>query len=492
MLCCCADQSVERDDVQLVGGSDPLSPPIIEVLDEDEAAARAEAETSRLLALGEHLLAAGSAHRSKAWQVYGGPALEKLFAHTAVVDALWLLRFAKGQATIASWKPARSSGRKRPVVPPWQHLPPESLVPLEVLQCWQRDELPVGVLSYGWAAKGHPDPFGEQLQNLVPALEAIVAAFYEGPHACAFGLIWDFLSLPQRGYTVSYDPDRDDRTPEQLARFKLGLKAINEWYGHPYVHTLVMTTPMPASAENAAPIQRRGWCIFERRISSIVKHGSCYLELGRPWRRELGFVGLKSACSKGRAPPMAPDAFEAMLSEGVAREAAEPGSGIKFTSGKDLTDVVIPQYAKGFVRLLGGAEKLSYTSLGWGDDETAQLAAALTYAQAADALSRLASLQLYLNRIGDDGLRALLAAFEAGAAPALQTLHLHENCLTAAGLNALRLALEAGVLPKLSSLEVGNNESGASAAGREAKAALTKRLVAAAKARREAAKNVKA
>ena len=48
------------------------------------------------------------------------------------------------------------------------------------------------------------------------------------------------MSLPQRGRTTGYDKDKDDRTPDELARFMKGLKSINVWYGHPYVNTLVL------------------------------------------------------------------------------------------------------------------------------------------------------------------------------------------------------------------------------------------------------------
>ena len=36
---------------------------------------------------------------------------------------------------------------------------------------------------------------------------------------------------------------------------------------------------MPEGALNSAPIDRRGWCIFERRLSSVRKHGECCLAL---------------------------------------------------------------------------------------------------------------------------------------------------------------------------------------------------------------------
>ena len=89
----------------------------------------------------------------------------------------------------------------------------------------------------GWASRGHPDPTGSLLQSLVPALRAMVRSCREGVDPrnprygkpFRWGVVWDFMSFPQRGYTSGYDPDRDDRTPYQLARFGGGLKGINVW-----------------------------------------------------------------------------------------------------------------------------------------------------------------------------------------------------------------------------------------------------------------------
>ena len=120
------------------------------------------------------------------------------------------------------------------------------------------------------ASRSHPDPTGEQLRRLVPLLKAIVAECDKtGPHF-SWGILWDFMSLPQRGRTTGFVEDvrdaegemiqsNDDRTPAQLERFIHGLGKINVWYGAQYTHTLVLNTPMPDGAENAAPYERRGW-----------------------------------------------------------------------------------------------------------------------------------------------------------------------------------------------------------------------------------------
>ena len=42
---------------------------------------------------------------------------------------------------------------------------------------------------------------------------------------------------------------------------------------------MILNRPMPAGAQNGAPIERRGWCIFERHMSHLVKMARCTLYL---------------------------------------------------------------------------------------------------------------------------------------------------------------------------------------------------------------------
>jgi hypothetical protein len=204
---------------------------------------------------------------------------------------------------------------------------------------------------------GSPDPTGEQLQRLVPLLRTMVESCTKGlaeygsfaeQKPRVWGIVWDFMSLPQRGYTSGYVPDEmgpdgkvsksnDDRSPYQLARFGKGLGRVNVWYGAPKVTTLVLDTPMPAAAENPAPVDRRGWCIFERALSSITKQGDCCLELSRlppPGDEDYGYwLDLTTPLMGARTAPLSPDAFERKLTEGMAREKEAPGTGFRFTNG---------------------------------------------------------------------------------------------------------------------------------------------------------------
>lgn len=140
--------------------------------------------------------------------------MEPLLQFTTLVDVRWLLRFAKGEVM----------RDREGIVPAWQELPADAEVKIEQLRAskWSSG-LPIGVLSYGWASASHPDPTGEQLRNLVPLLEAIVS---ECGATASWGIVWDFMSLPQRGRTAGFSAV-EDRTPQQLDRFGHGLKNIN-------------------------------------------------------------------------------------------------------------------------------------------------------------------------------------------------------------------------------------------------------------------------
>ena len=210
------------------------------------------------------------------WYELGGAELEPCLASAFVVDVRWLLKFALGEVM------PECEG----VLPAWQQLPAAAEVKLEDLRrSKMKYNLPVGVTSYGWDSKarvkalspsprwayttcsrfsrgrmgrgvrpdafacspfvpspvgpdcealcfwaqGHPDRKGKTLQRLVPVLKAIVAACDGGDDGFppTWGIVWDFMALPQRGYTTGYDPAQDDRTPEQLALFKAGLANIN-------------------------------------------------------------------------------------------------------------------------------------------------------------------------------------------------------------------------------------------------------------------------
>ena len=206
------------------------SPPSAQVQAEVEALLRAD--ELRAEAAAAEPLPAGSTWHCEAGDkndedgYTGGKELELLFAHTTVIRASWLLAFAEGKAM-----PERKG-----VLPAWQDVPKEAVATLHELRfSTMYGLLPLAVLSYGWACKRHPDPTGHLLARLTPVLRLMVDSCIRGIDPVRnserkpreWGIVMDFMSLPQRGYTTGYDPERDDRTAYQISRFRLGLAHIN-------------------------------------------------------------------------------------------------------------------------------------------------------------------------------------------------------------------------------------------------------------------------
>ena len=96
------------------------------------------------------------------------------------------------------------------------------------------------------------------MQSLVPLLRTMVESCtkgledgdgFENEKARVWGVVIDFMSLPQRGYTSGYVPDEmgpdgkviksnDDRTPYQLARFGGGLSAYTGFQPAPLTSSI--------------------------------------------------------------------------------------------------------------------------------------------------------------------------------------------------------------------------------------------------------------
>jgi hypothetical protein len=192
---------------------------------------------------------------------------------------------------------------------------------------------------------------------------------------------------------------------------------------------------MPVGCENIRAIEERGWCIFEKLVSSISKIGCSCLSLRQlpPSEEVESFDSLCNQCTMSREPPMRPDEFEQMLRKGVDDETQEKGKGIVFTSNKDLTEVIIPQFRLAFLRLMGQAQKLIYTKLGWGDEELEKMISTLVYAN-----SHCSGLDPWPTRRADANIDGL---------------YLQLNNFTEAGIMRLGGALaERNVLPNLTKL----------------------------------------
>ena len=396
--------------------------------------------------------------RGSTWHEHGGEELEPLLPYTTLVDAGWLLKLLLGEVM-----PERKG-----VLPAWQDVPSSARVSLHDLRASTMDDsLPVAVLSYGWSGKGHPDATGAQLRRLVPVLRTMVESCTKGvsEHDSGrpkkWGIVIDFLALPQRGYTAGYSAEYDDRTPYEQLRFSKALSGINVWYAAPLVTTLILDLPMPEGADNTTPLERRGWCVFERALSSITKKSSCCLALSclPPGDAAMeSWLNLTITCRVSRKPLVSPEAFEHEMRSGLRREAAAAGTGIRFTNGKDATAVCIPQYFEAFLRLMGAARFLMFNGCGWGDAEATRLADALIWAHQHGATSPASMLMLNRNKLTDASMPQLIRAIEAGAMPNIKDLHLSDNAITDRGAETLAAAVRKGTAANLKTIVIGDNE----------------------------------
>lgn len=156
-------------------------------------------------------------------------------------------------------------------------------------------------------------------------------------------------------------------------------------------------------------------CYFERRISAVAKDDDCLLQLSSFAGRSTHWSGMRLEMAAKRPAPMLPARFEEFVRQGM-----EAGS-IKFTNGKDATEIVIPQYAIGFKRLMEEVVSLEFSNLGWGDADAIELAIALEHAHSHGGLRRVTKLELMRNNISDDGMAAIASMLRGGAMPKLKT-----------------------------------------------------------------------
>ena len=123
------------------------------------------------------------------------------------------------------------------------------------------------------------------MQRLVPLLRTMVESCtkglsngtFENKKARVWGVVIDFMSLPQRGYTSGYVPDEmgpdgkviksnDDRTPYQLARFGGGLSACTGFQPAPLTSRLQRHLPCLCSHRHR--YRHRRFCTVTVTVAS--------------------------------------------------------------------------------------------------------------------------------------------------------------------------------------------------------------------------------
>ena len=307
------------------------------------------------------------------WQFYNGAAIDAMLKHTPLVDLEYLVLLT------------RYGG----IVPPEQLVPRSAKITRDNvwrIRQWgaRRPKFSLGVLvlSYPWLDKQHPDRLGAQMRRLLPILEAMLAEAKADAASCTVGVMMDYPCLPQH-----------PRTASEQQRFKHSLKAINKWYFHKATFVLLCDLPPPddgAAYANRRLHADRGWCVFERAASMVIKQPECLLCLSQ-YRGATDFghggsstLDAASCCGQmitNREPPISPARFAEEMRLRVASGA------LAFTAGADM-ELVIAQYTAGFVSAfddMGSNDSVvsvGFANLGWGDKEGAVALDALRYAAA--------------------------------------------------------------------------------------------------------------
>ena len=230
---------------------------------------------------------------------------------------------------------------------------------------------------------------------------------------------------------------------------------MNLWYGHPLTSVLLVDTPLPEGEwTNLQPYGGRGWCRMEQRASAMVKDSRCLISLSALTGEEKGWGEVYKKGRGARLPPMSPAAFAAMLEEGVA------SGEIKFTNSGDV-GLVCKIYERAFLTEMGDATKLDCRNLRWDDAAGVELCEALRYAHAHGGLTKLSSLDLGANKLGDGFVTSFVALLDEGGLAGVETLDLGGNAISEQGMQALAAAIARGRLPSCTVIVLDGNPGSA-------------------------------
>ena len=272
-------------------------------------------------------------------------------------------------------------------------------------------------LSYRWLTAEHPDPDGFHLSKVVAFLEMHKAwVEQEGINVDDCAVFWDFGSLFQ-----------PERTHDQKALFREGLRASNVWYGSVYTTVLIQSHLPPGFT--ATPYTQSGWCFVEATISSVIKMSHTRFDTGA---LELDGAGnlvmdedretVMERCLSRRCVPLRPDIVRHLLH-----------TEKKFTTDADK-EVVADLYESFFNDVAGSSTVLGFPCLDWTDKEIRDLADSLRL------FEMLAFLNLVGNKITDEGAFALADALKD--LKHLKLVKLRHNNIGLVGAAALRDVLQ--------------------------------------------------
>ena len=268
-------------------------------------------------------------------------------------------------------------------------------------------------LSYRWLTAERPDPDSFHLSKVVAFLEVHKTWAEElGAKMDDCAVFWDFGSLFQ-----------PERTHDQKALFREGLRASNVWYGSVFTTVLIQSHLPPGFT--ATSYTQSGWCFVEATISSVIKYSITRFDVGASELDSAGNLVMDEdcvtvvwSCTTRRCVPLRSDVVRHLLH-----------TEKKFTTDADK-EVVADLYERFFNDVAGSCTELDFPGLGWTDKEIRDIAGSLHF------FEKLEELNLFLNEITDEGAVALAGALKD--LKHLKLVNLRRNKIGPVGAAALR------------------------------------------------------